>query len=146
MRLVKFIIIMALFASMVYAVKNFVPIKHVRIQGSFEQISKDEIKARLEPWVKVSFFDANVQGIKEALSTLIWVDSVSVNRVWPDTLAIKINEKMPYVRWGENALISTRGLIITPEDITPFMNLPILLGPEGQEMKSLEMELVIRKC
>ena len=139
MRLVKFIIIMALFASMVYAVKNFVPIKHVRIQGSFEQISKDEIKARLEPWVKVSFFDANVQGIKEALSTLIWVDSVSVNRVWPDTLATKINEKMPYVRWGENALISTRGLIITPEDITPFMNLPILLGPEGQEMKSLEI-------
>lgn len=139
MRLVKFIILMALFASMVYAVKNFVPIKHVRVQGTFTQISKDEIKTLLEPLVKVSFFDANVQGIKEVLSTLSWVDSASVNRVWPDTLTVKINEKTPYVRWGKAALISTHGLIITPEDITPFMNLPILYGPEGQEMKSLEI-------
>lgn len=139
MRLVKFIIIMALFASMVYAVKNFVPIKHVRVQGTFTQISQDELKTLLEPLVKVSFFDANVQGIKEVLSSLNWVDNAVVNRVWPDTLAIKINEKTPYVRWGKNALISTHGLIITPKDITPFMNLPILFGPEGQEVKSIEI-------
>jgi cell division protein FtsQ len=139
MRLVKFIIIMALFASMVYAVKNFVPIKHVRIQGTFTHISKDELKTLLEPLVKVSFFDANVQGIKDVLSSLSWVDNAVVNRVWPDTLAIKINEKTPYVRWGKNVLISTHGLIIKPEDITPFMNLPILFGPEGQEMKSIEI-------
>lgn len=139
MRLVKFIIMMALFTSIVYAVKNFVPIKYVRVQGTFTQLSKEEIKTRLAPWVKVSFFDANVQGIKEMLLALPWVESATVNRVWPDTLAIKISEKVPYVRWGKNAVISTHGLIVTPDDITPFMNLPILFGPEGQEVKSVEI-------
>lgn len=139
MRLVKIIVIMALFTSLVYSVKEVVPIKYVRIEGAFQYISKDEIKAVLEPLVDVGFFDANVQAIQDALTQLVWVESVKVNRVWPDALAIKIKEKHPYVRWGDEALINIRGEIITPKDIEPFTNLPILYGPEGQQVKSLEI-------
>ena len=139
MRLVKIIVIMALITSLVYSVKEVVPIKYVRIEGAFQYISKDEIKAVLEPLVDVGFFDANVQAIQDALTQLVWVESVKVNRVWPDALAIKIKEKHPYVRWGDEALINIRGEIITPKDIEPFTNLPILYGPEGQQVKSLEI-------
>lgn len=139
MRLLKIIVIMALFASLVYSVKEVVPIKYVKIEGAFQYVSKDEIKTLLEPLVDVGFFDANVQAIQETLTQLIWVESVKVNRVWPDALAIKIKEKHPYVRWGDEALVNSRGEIITPKDIEPFTNLPILYGPEGQQVKSLEI-------
>ncbi len=139
MRLAKIIVIMVLFTSLVYSVKEVVPIKYVRIEGAFQYISKDEIKTLLEPLVNVGFFDANVQEIQQSLSQLVWVESATVNRVWPDALAIKIKEKRPFVRWGDEALLNNRGEIIQPKEIEPFENLPILYGVEGQEMKSLEI-------
>jgi cell division protein FtsQ len=139
MGFVKILVIMALFSSLVYSVKEIVPIKHVRIGGEFQYISKEEIKTLLEPLVDVGFFDANVQQIQETLAQLVWVESVTVNRVWSDTLAIKIKEKRPFVRWGDGALLNNRGEIIRPKEIEPFENLPILYGVEGQEVKSLEI-------
>ena len=122
-----------------YSVKEVVPIKHVRIGGEFQHISKDELKTLLEPLVDVGFFDANVQQIQESLAQLVWVESATVNRVWSDTLVIKIKEKHPFVRWGDTALLNNRGDIIQPKEIEPFENLPILYGVEGQEVKSLEI-------
>ena len=139
MRLLKIIIIMALFTSLVYAVKQVVPIKHVKVGGEFQYLSQDEIKTALEPLVDVGFFDADVQAIHNVLTQMIWVESATVNRVWSDTLSIKIKEKHPFVRWSDNALLNKRGEIIRPTDITPFENLPILYGVEGQEIKSLEI-------
>lgn len=130
---------MALFTSLVYAVKQVVPIKHVKIEGAFQYLSQDEIKAALTPLVYVGFFDADVQAIHNTLAEMIWVESVTVNRVWSDTITIKIKEKRPVVRWGDNALLNNRGEIIKPIDITPFENYPILYGVEGQEIKSLEI-------
>lgn len=139
MRLLKLIIIVALFSSLVYAVKQVVPIKHVKIDGTFQYITKDELKTALEPLVKVGFFDADVQAIHDVLSQMIWVENVTVNRVWSDTLKIKIQEKRPIVRWGDDSLLSNHGEVIKPSDISQFENLPILHGVEGQELKSLEI-------
>jgi cell division protein FtsQ len=138
-RLLKIIVIMALFTSLVYAVKQIVPIKHIKIEGTFQYLSKDEIKNALEPLINVGFFDANVQAIHDTLTKMVWVESVSVKRVWSDTIAIKIKEKRPIVRWGDEALLSSHGEVIKPNDISPFENLPILYGVEGQEIKSLEI-------
>lgn len=130
---------MALFTSLVYAVKQIVPIKHVRIEGAFQYVSKDEIKTALEPLVKVGFFDADVQAIHNTLMQINWIEGASVNRVWSDTISVKIKEKHPVVRWGDDALLSTRGEVIKPANITQFENLPILRGVDGQEIKSLEI-------
>ncbi len=139
MRLAKIIVIMALFTSLVYAVKQIVPIKHVKVGGEFQHLSKNEIEAALEPLVDVGFFDADVQMIHDTLTQMIWVENATVNRVWSDTLSIKIKEKHPVVRWGNEALLNNRGEIIKPTDIMPFENYPILYGVEGQEIKSLEI-------
>ncbi|MEN9596345.1 MAG: hypothetical protein RL236_779 [Pseudomonadota bacterium] len=139
MGLVKIIVIMALLTSLVYSVKQIIPIKHVKVGGEFQNLSKNEIKTALEPLVDVGFFDADVQMIQNTLTQMIWVDDAIVNRIWSDTLSIKIKEKHPIVRWGNEALISNSGEIIQPKDIEPFENLSILYGVEGQELKSLEI-------
>jgi cell division protein FtsQ len=139
MRLLKIIVIMALFTSLVYAVKQIVPIKRVKITGEFQNLSKEEIQTALEPLVNVGFFDVDIQGIYEKIAQMTWVKSVSVNRVWSDTIAIRMTEKHPFVRWCDDALLSSRGEIVKPDDMTPFENLPILRGIDGQEFKSFEI-------
>ncbi len=139
MGLVKIIVIMALLTSLVYSVNQIIPIKHVKVGGEFQNLSKNEIKTALEPLVDVGFFDADVQMIQNTLTQMIWVDGAIVNRIWSDTLSIKIKEKHPIVRWGNEALISNSGEIIQPKDIESFENLSILYGVEGQELKSLEI-------
>lgn len=121
-----------------FGVKS-IPIKYVRTEGVFQYLSKDEIKSALQPLVMTSFFDADMPAIHQAVSELTWVDTVTVKRVWPDAIDIKIREKKPYVRWGQQSLVSVRGEIITPKSMDSFKTLPILHGPELQQVKTLEI-------
>ena len=115
------------------------PIKYVRTEGVFQYLSKNEIKTVLQPLVMTGFFDADMQAIHAAVSTLPWVDTVTVKRIWPDAIDIKIREKNPYARWGKNSLITEQGVIFTPKNIEQFQNLTLVTGPELQQVKVLEI-------
>jgi cell division protein FtsQ len=132
------LLLIGLVWSAVSGIKR-IPIKYVRTEGVFQYLSKEEIRTALEPLVTTGFFDADMQAIHQAVSQLTWVDTVTVKRVWPDAIDIKIREKKPYVRWGQQSLVSTRGEIITPKNIDAFKYLPILQGPEQQQLKTLEI-------
>ena len=121
-------------------IKNMsLPIKYVRTEGVFQYLSKNEIKTVLEPLVVAGFFDADMQAIHTAVSTLPWVDTVTVKRIWPDAIDIKVRERKPYARWGKNSLITERGVIFTPNNIDQFQNLTVVTGPELQQVKVLEI-------
>jgi cell division protein FtsQ len=115
------------------------PIKYVRTEGVFQYLSKNEIKTVLQPLVMTGFFDADMQAIHSSVSTLPWVDTVTVKRIWPDAIDIKVREKKPYARWGKNSLITERGIIFTPKNIEQFHNLTVVTGPELQQIKVLEI-------
>jgi cell division protein FtsQ len=119
--------------------KTAFPIKYVRTEGVFQYLSKDEVKTALEPLVKTGFFDIDVQVIHGAVSALPWVESVTVKRVWPDAIDIRVSERKPFVRWGEKSLISQQGAVFTPKNIEPFDDLMVLTGPEQQHIKVLEI-------
>ncbi|MEI6144836.1 MAG: cell division protein FtsQ/DivIB [Methylococcales bacterium] len=115
------------------------PIKYVRTEGEFQYLSKDEVKGILQPLVMASFFDADMQAIHTAVSTLPWVDAVTVKRVWPDAIDIKVHEKQPFARWGKEALITESGVIFSPKTNVPIQNLIIMTGPELEQVKVLEI-------
>ncbi|MGZ8136313.1 MAG: cell division protein FtsQ/DivIB [Methylococcaceae bacterium] len=115
------------------------PIKYVRVEGVFRYLNKDEVKTALLPLVTTGFFDADMQAIKLAVGMLPWVETVTVKRIWPDSIDIKVTEKIPYTRWGKDSLITEQGVIFTPSSIEQFKNLTILSGPERQQLKVLEM-------
>ena len=115
------------------------PIKYVRTEGVFQYLSKDNVKAALQPLVTTAFFDADMQAMQKAVSALPWVETVTVKRVWPEAIDIKITEKKPYVRWNKDSLITEQGVIFTPKNIEEFINLTVLSGPDRQQVKVLEM-------
>lgn len=119
-------------------------IKYVRTEGVFQYISKAEVKEILLPLVKTGFFTADLEAIKEAVEQMPWVDTVSVKRIWPDAIDIKVYEQTAYVRWGDDSLLNPRGEIFTPGNMGQFAHLPKLSGPSGQQQKVLEIMKGIR--
>jgi cell division protein FtsQ len=115
------------------------PIKYVRTEGVFQYLSKNEIKTVLQPLVMSGFFDADMQAIHSAVSTMPWVDTVTVKRIWPDTIDIKVRERKPFARWGKESLITEQGVIFTPKNSDQFQNLTVVSGPELQQVKVLEI-------
>lgn len=153
MTAVKFLLIALLSAGLVWNfgldaldshLKTALPIKYVRTEGVFQYLSKDEVKTALEPLVKTGFFDIDVQVIHAAVSALPWVESVTVKRVWPDAIDIRVSERKPFVRWGEKSLISQQGAVFTPKSIEPFDDLMVLTGPEQQHIKVLKIMKGVR--
>lgn len=116
-----------------------IPIKYVRTEGVFQYIGKDEIKTVLKPLVKTGIIAADMQAIHDAVAKLPWVENVSVKRIWPDAIDIRLHEKKPYARWGTNSLINEQGVIFTPNNIEKFEALTLLYGPEKQQVKALEI-------
>ncbi|SJM93770.1 Cell division protein FtsQ [Crenothrix polyspora] len=120
-------------------IKQSFPIRYVRTEGVFQYLSKDEVKTVLQPQVTRDFFDVDMQSIQAAVASLPWVKAATVERIWPDTIDIKVHEKKAYVRWGKKSLITERGDIFTPTNIEPFQDLPIIEGPIQQQKKVLEV-------
>lgn len=115
------------------------PIRYVKIEGAFQYITKDSVKNVLGPEVKRGFYQADMNSIHQAISSLPLVDKVDVKRVWPDAVHIKIVEHKPIVRWGNDQLLNKQGDLLTPDSIEAFKNLPLITGPQGQERKLLEI-------
>lgn len=148
MQVVKALLILSLFALAIWGARQeFVsnkmaeslPIRYVRTEGVFQYLSKDEIKAALMPLVKTSILDADMQLIHATVAKLPWVKNASVERVWPDTVDIKVSERKAYVRWGKDGLLTENGELFTPNNVGQFQSLLLVEGPKNQEAKTLEI-------
>jgi cell division protein FtsQ len=120
-------------------VTESLPIRYVRTEGVFQYLSKDEIKTVLMPLVTTSIFDADMQRIQATVAKMAWVKNASVERVWPDTIDIKVHERKAYVRWGQNGLLTEYGELFTPNNVDQFRSLLLIEGPKEQEAKTLEI-------
>lgn len=148
MQVVKALLVFALLALAVWGLRQQVvsdkvteslPIRYVRTEGVFQYLSKEEIKSALMPLVTTSIFDADMQKIHETVAKLAWVKKASVERVWPDTIDIKVYERKAFVRWGQNGLLTEYGELFTPNNVDQFQSLLLLEGPKQQEAKTLEI-------
>lgn len=125
--------------ALTHQVTESLPIRYVRTEGVFQYLSKEELKAALMPLVTTSIFDADMQQIHATVAKLPWVKSVAVERVWPDTIDIKVHERKAYVRWGQKGLLTEYGELFMPSNVDQFQSLLLVEGPKEQEAKTLEI-------
>ena len=131
------VIFLALF---VYGAKyllnpNTLPIKHVKVEGSFNRLSQNELKNNVANNIQGGFFNLNVDEVRLALLNMPWVREVTVKRVWPDSLKVFVYEQIPSARWGDLGLLNQLGVFFSPDEIAMFNDLPLLFGPANSEVK-----------
>jgi cell division protein FtsQ len=123
------------------------PIRHVRVSGDFNQVTANELYQAIAEHAVGGFFTVDVLAIEQAASKLSWVQSVSVRRVWPDTLRVKVREQKPLAHWSDGALINASGDVFQPISGNVPDDLPVFSGPQGSrgllvtEYKKLQKHL-----
>ncbi len=136
------LIIIAFTVGWLEAIKqgsNWLPIKYVRIEGTFQYIEKYKIKQVLKGQVNNGLYNASIKNIHQSVADLPWVSSVKVKRVWPDAIEIKVSEQVPIARWYSTDLVNKKGELFKPDNINKFEHLPMIAGNTGNEQKLLEI-------
>lgn len=113
------------------------PIKSVVVEGEFNLISKERATELIGNEIDGDFLQLNLMRLKEALLADPWVEKVTLNRRWPDTLVVKIAEQKPIARWGDGFL-NQRGEIVRVEDAARLSGLPWLQGNEADAIEILQ--------
>lgn len=115
------------------------PIRQVRIEGEFRNLSTGSLQELVGNEVTGGFFNINVAAVRSALLKEPWVRDVSVHRVWPDSLQVFVTEQVAAARWKDSGLLNRAGTLFVPDKSTFPPDLPVFRGPEGaQEMMMTE--------
>lgn len=113
------------------------PIKSVVVEGEFQLISKQRATELIGNEINGDFLQLDLMELKESLLSDPWVEKVTLNRRWPDTLVVKIIEQKPIARWG-NGFLNQRGEIVSVDDAGPLSGLPWLQGSEADAIEILQ--------
>lgn len=104
---------------------TLLPIKKIKLSGSFEHIAQQEVESVLQSYVGEGFFSLDIHALKKTLGAKPWAESVSIRRVWPDRLDITIVERKPVARWDDKHLVSDRAVVFAA-DVDSFQQLPLI--------------------
>lgn len=105
-------------------------IDQVRIAGN-THTSEIDIIQQLHLSGSTSLIGLNVDETRTNLLRLPWIEDVSVEKIYPDTINIKIEERQPFAIWQhgqEHSVIERNGSVIVALGNNQFSHLPLFVG------------------
>jgi cell division protein FtsQ len=106
-------------------------ISEVHITGS-SRTPPETLAAALGLEPGQSIFAADLPAARRRLLALDWVAQADVRRRYPDSINVRIVEKLPFALWqapGGLYVIERSGGVITSRNLESFASLPKLIGP-----------------
>ncbi|HHM05388.1 MAG TPA: cell division protein FtsQ/DivIB, partial [Gammaproteobacteria bacterium] len=113
------------------------PLRTVRLEGVFQQVSAETVHAVVRAGARGNFFTVDLDRVRVAVEALPWVKTAVVQRLWPDTLRVRVVEQTAVARWGGRALLNEDGVPFVPEGPLPA-GLPRLNGPPGTAVQLVQ--------
>lgn len=115
------------------------PVRYVRLEGAVQNVELAGLEQVLAPLLTPAYPWVDLRALESAAKTRPWVGEARVSRVWPDTLAVRIEELKPFVRWGRGGFLSEQGVRFQITKDVAFADLPLVSGPEGLERRMLTL-------
>lgn len=117
---------------------------HFDIVGEFRFVAKTEIRSLLEREGSDVYLDVDIHQIKALIEQLPWIEYASVERQWPDTIKIVLQEQTPIARWENKGFVSRSGSFIRVQNRDELKHLPLLSGDVSQSEALFSMYVAIR--
>jgi len=114
------------------------PLSVVKVTGDFRYLQKQQLQAAVAPHAQGGFFTVDVVAVRNAAEALPWVYKASVQRIWPATLHLRVEEQQPIAHWNEQGFLNRYGEPFFPEQAGVVGDMPWLAGPQDQELRVLE--------
>lgn len=105
------------------------PIRWLEVNGEFQRVSAEQLRASMIPLIDESFFTIDLQELRTAASRHSWVSIAHVSKKWPDTVIVVVEEYVPLAHWNRGQLISDRGQAFAVPEADELQGLPWLQGP-----------------
>jgi cell division protein FtsQ len=144
----------ALVAAVMWLMRSpLFPIRHIQLEGELTRNSVPTVRANAAPLLAGNFFSLNLADGRAAFETVPWVRHAVVRRVFPDTLAVRLEEHRAAALWegsdsgaesdseaGSDKLVNTFGEVFEANlgDVEEDQ-LPRLAGPEGSAAQMLAL-------
>lgn len=102
---------------------------------SLQYVTPVSLSTALAGQIHGNFFAIDLDQVREKIESTPWVRHASVQRVWPDTLRVRIEEQQPLAFWNENQMINTWGEAFNANqgELSDDSQLPQLNGPPSSE-------------
>ena len=119
------------------------PLRAVQIEGEFRNLKAKRLEEAVADYVNDGFFGVDVDAVRAAVEALPWAYRVSVRRVWPDILRVRVLEQKALARWGKEGLVNGEGEFFAPAIDTIPQGLPMLYGPQELQQQLVRQYLTI---
>jgi cell division protein FtsQ len=123
------------------------PIRSIQLDGDLARNSVPTVRANAAPRLAGNFFSLDLQEGRRAFESVPWVRRAVVRRVWPDRLAVSLEEHRPAALWdaygedpGLDKLVNTYGEVFEANlgDVEED-GLPTFAGPVGTATRMLAL-------
>ena len=114
------------------------PIQKIAVDGEFLNLKTTDVEELVSQAVVGGFFSLDVAYLRTKILNNPWIESVSVRRIWPDSIRVSIREQDPVAYWGKHALLNKEADIFAPVKLETNANLANLDGPIGTEAAVLQ--------
>lgn len=120
-----------IFASCVlYILQNWFKIERITIKGNTTHITQEQLSYIAKNRLRGTFFTLDINRLQREFLQIPWVQSVTVNREFPDAITVFVNEYEAIARLGDESLVSGSGKIFIGADDS--ITLPTFNGAEAQ--------------
>lgn len=116
----------------------FIPIDVVSLAEKIQYADPGHIKSAVEKEVKRGFFGVRLGYMRDNLLQVPWVTEAQVQRKWPNTVLLHVQERQPLALWGDNGVIDTTGKLFFPPGLDKN-KLPALPEFKGDQARLLDM-------
>ncbi len=119
-------------------------IRAIQIDGDLVRNNVATIRANAAPRLAGNFFSVDLQAARAAFEGVPWVRQAVVRRIWPDRLAVTLEEHRPAALWqgeeGNDRLVNVQGEVFDANvgDVEDEA-LPVFAGPDGTAEAMLAM-------
>ncbi len=112
----------------------YVPIKVVSVNDKLQYTDPNSVKSAIADEIKKGFFGMQMTKMREQLLMVPWVLEATLERQWPHTLIVQLQERAPLARFGKTGIIDTTGRLFYPkENLSLQKNLQVLPEFIGDE-------------
>jgi len=116
----------------------------IQLEGDLQRNSVATIRANAAPRLAGNFISIDLDQARASFETVPWVRQATLRRIWPDRLAVHLDEHQPVALWlgddGNQRLVNQQGEVFEANvgDVEDEA-LPEFSGPEGSSAQMLSL-------
>lgn len=120
-------------------------IRSVRVQGVLQHVSATALRSEALPRVQGNWFTVSLGAVQQAFEQVPWVRKAVVQRVWPLSLLVQLQEQKPLALWLDASgtpvsLVNSRGESFEANlGEVQDLGLPHFFGPPASQMQVAAM-------